>query len=270
MNTPADTLRTILSRVRAERRRAAALTLALATGAVGLAGLLAAVLLETVGAFPPVGRLALLGGWVGTTAFAASFIFSRVRRAVGTHETIARDIEHVYPEFNERLIAGWEFATRPVSGSRSLADSVVREAALVLEKVDLRPLISWRPVARSAGAFFVTFAVVCVSWFAFPDQVPSAFNRLVHPTVQFVTPPPFSFTLTPGNTRLVRGDTLTVKVRFSGSYPRSAVVFSRDLQTQAWRSDIVSVGDSALLIWQALQLRSDIEYRVVAGELESP
>ncbi|HQK23772.1 MAG TPA: hypothetical protein PLM66_12865, partial [Candidatus Latescibacteria bacterium] len=66
MNTPADTLRTILSRVRAERRRAAALTLALATGAVGLAGLLAAVLLETVGAFPPVGRLALLGGWVGT------------------------------------------------------------------------------------------------------------------------------------------------------------------------------------------------------------
>ncbi|OQB41951.1 MAG: hypothetical protein BWY06_00715 [Candidatus Latescibacteria bacterium ADurb.Bin168] len=269
-NTPADTLRTILSRVRAERRRAAALTLALATGAIGLAGLLAAVLLEALGAFQPAGRFALLGGWVGTTASATWFILSRVRRAVGTHETIARDIENAYPEFKERLVAGWEFATRQVSGSRSLADAVVHEAARVLEGVDLRPLISWRPVVRSAGAFFVAFAACCIFWFAFPDHIPSALNRLVHPTVRYVASPQFAFTLTPGDTRLVRGDTLTVTVRFSGSYPRSAVVFSRDLQTQAWRSDIVSVGDSARLIWQALQLRSDIEYRVVAGEVESP
>jgi hypothetical protein len=268
--TGAQILHETFARIHARRRTAALLTATFAACAIALGAFCAALAAETMGAFPPSGRVAL---WIGIfCASAAGTVFSihRVRTAIGTQETIARDIERRFPEFRERLIAGWEFATRPISGSRSLADAVVDDAANVLQRLDVRPLVSWRETVRGAVVLSAAVAAVAALWFAFPDSIPPGFARMLAPTETFRASAPFAFTVEPGNTRLLRGDTLSVRAVFTGSYPRRVAVLTRDLEAQVWRSDVVTVADSAVLVWQTAQLRSDLEYRIVAGEIESP
>lgn len=266
----APTLESMLHAVRGRRRVAALVYGALLTAAGLILALGAAVAAESLARLEPVGRL-FLWGLVGAVACGVgTYGFRTGWASVGALDEIASDIECRYPRFRERLVAGWEFATREVRGSQSLAEAVIGEAAELLTVVDLRPLTDWRPVLRASALAASTMLIIGGAFAFFPATLGAALGRLVSPTARFHAPVPFSIIVEPGETRLARGDTLTVRVGFQGQRPSRATVASRDLDTQVWRRDIMTVPDTGALVWRWPQMRTDAEYQVRAEEIASP
>jgi len=259
-----------LNAVRRRRRMAAALYALVLTATSVLVGLGLAVAVESVARLEPVGRV-ILWGFVAFGGGTVGMLSVRKRwKSAGDMNRVTLDVERRYPEFREHLIAGWEFATGDVHGSRCLADAVIREAAQLLATVDLRPLTDWRPLVRASAFAAVVLLSSALMLTLAPEAFFSAAARVLSPREQFRVAARFALAVEPGEIRLARGDTLAVHVRIDGQRPSRLVILSRDLDTQVWRRDVVSVPDTGLILWQWPQMRTDAEYQVHAEEVRSP
>lgn len=226
--------------------------------------------IEAVFTLPPTGRIvAWISASVSLLGFALWLFRSHWQRA-GSLQSIAEDVESIYPEFRERLVAGLEFSTRTIRGSRTLADAIIDEASAQLLRTDLRPLISYRPLVRSA-VIVSTFAVAFGSLlFLSPDTFGAAVVRFSHPTRVYSLAPSLVLNIDPGSTRIARGDTLSVRIGMSGDIPREIEVRFRDTDAPTWQRDVLPILDSSVVTWRWPHLRNDGEYRIVAGDISSP
>ena len=267
---PRTTLQAVLQSVHRRRQAAAALYGIFLTGAALALLVGIAVGIEAAAHLEPTGRLALWGAVIVGGGVLGVGAFRKGWRSVGDMGCIAADIEGRYPQFRERLIAGWEFETKGVRGSQSLADAVIAEAAALVRTVDLWPLTDWRPVLRAGALVTLASALLAGAFLLWPGTLTPALARLMSPTQSFRPPLALRLLVEPGDTRLARGDTLTVRVGFEGERPLRLAIMSRDLDAQVWRRDVVSVPDSEALVWQWPQMRGDAEYQVIAGEAKSP
>ena len=259
-----------LHTVRRHREMAAALAGALWTA---MAFALLVNLAATVEALAHLGIGGRAALWMVIAAGGAGIggaVFARAWRSVGDMPRIAADVERRYPAFRERLVAGWEFSTGPAHGSRSLADAVIGEAATLLASVDLRPLVSWAPASRAAVALVAALGVSAGSLVIWRDALLPAYARLLSPTEPFVAAAPFTMDVQPGDVRMAKGDTLTVRVRLAGRLPGRIEITSRQADAPVLRSDVVAVPPSGAVVWRWPQLRDDAEYQVIAGPIRSP
>ena len=124
-----------------------------------------------------------------------------------------------------RILTGWELAQEqwsrrggqtPRALTLSLANIAVADAAVAAGQIPLGQVAPVRPLGRSLGAIALLGVAVAALAVCLPGLVGTQWNRFVRP---FADVPPFSpieFKVTPGNTRVVYGSELEIRVTVIG------------------------------------------------------
>ncbi len=269
VNASAKIISRLTSVVR-QRKAVAVAAGVLAWLAVACAAAIAVAAIEAVGSFGPPVRTMLWATMFGLPTATAAFIAVRLWRQSGDAGATAIQIEHRYPEFRERLIAGVDFTSGPIHGSRSLAEAVVEEASDLLDDMDLGPLVDRRPLTRAVGALLAAMGIAGLSFAAFDGTLLPALARVMNPGQTFAPTARVALSVHPGDTRIARGDTLPVSIHADGDVPRRAIVSYRASENASWRRQSVALTDSGRGMWSWPLMREDATYRVEAGDAASP
>jgi hypothetical protein len=269
-NPPSDIVFPPITELLKSRRIAALFTALLRALAIGMLAGMCSLVLESIFRFPPTGRIVLLIIIAIAASVAGAISLVKLWASAGTPSTIAEEIERRHPEFEERLVAGLEFSSGLTAGSKDLAAAVTNEARLMLDDVDLRPMVNRRPMMRSATLVVAALVSIAVFRLSAGSSFNEALVRILAPTTSFEYDSPLTINVTPGDTRLARGDTLHVVIGFVGERPASVGIEKREAGSSEWTHTLISVPDTGVVQWQSEQLRSDIEYRAVTLDVVSP
>ncbi len=203
------------------------------TLAAALAVWTVAISLEVVGEFDSATRTGIYYGAVALCGLlAAWFLALPTGRYAGVlpgedDDTIARRVGAKIPEVGDRLVNTLQlyrmmYAGALVAGySSDLAEASIASQGGPLLNHDYTVIID--DDRRRRGIFFLlgSLAVMGGLFLGFPTAYSDGLNRLTRHDQFFVKPAPFTLTIEPGNRRLVRGDSVEIKVTATGIAPRT-------------------------------------------------
>jgi hypothetical protein len=232
----------------------------------------------------------------------AAWIVWRARRSIG-RAAVAAKVEGQFPELGQRVrtvIQYAEPAPDTVPASPSLVRALARDTEERTTGLEFRKLVPWLSFERRAVALFCAAAVAIVTLVVSPGLRTALLRMLLLP-LHYT-----GLTVEPGNTTLKAGEALEIKIVLSGRPVRSAswsyrkqgdaghwTTISLTADAEAARSESDGEGEgaghvtttsltttrspegAAKPLLGALNARlkdcqADLDYRVVAGEVESP
>jgi hypothetical protein len=192
--------------------------------------LLACIWLDLLWELPPALRLASMGGALAAVLLCMAGAAALARRC-GRPRRLARTLDHILQSGGE-IGAGADFAleARPMPPlSAGLAELAVRRAQRLALGVRGPQVVPLRPVYWSFGGVAALAAVVSMAAFGMPRLAWTQWLRFSDP---FGDHPPFSrveFTVEPGDTRVVYGAGLDIRVATAGeSVERLDLVLQND------------------------------------------
>ncbi len=247
---------------------------------VGLATLLLAELL--------LGAVFVLADWMwvlpaavralGLPAMVALAVILHFRaRRQYTRDQAAADVEAHFPELGQRLRTVVEYAepTRhPVAASPGLLKALGRDTDRRTARLDFGKLVPWRTFERRAVVSFVAVLFGLVALFM-NSELRTAALRMVLLPFHYTT-----LQVQPGDLTLKAGEELKLDVTLSGRPVKAAHWYYRDTNSGSeWTAASLAPGRDAkqpakplygTLTTSRKDCQADFDYRVVAGELESP
>lgn len=247
------------------------------TVGIAAATLLVALLIEAYFWLPPSGRLLMVGVVGAAIAMPLGLMIGKpLAELIGvrtglTEETVARNIGNAFESVGDRLINLLHLA----EGRGSISDDALREEAICDLGADVRDvpfeqLATFEKTRKAlrwalppvTGLFL--FALIA------PGTVSNAGHRLLSPGTSFERPAPFSWTVTPGDSTLVRGETLTISARPEGrELPGTAVLkIQREDETHVEETKIQADSTRAFRHQQS-SVRHPLRYRVASGRVTS-
>jgi hypothetical protein len=251
-----------------QRTRAALVT---ALVVLGLAGLLAAAdwLLVLPGAVRGLGLLAL----VAVAVVLLGRILLRPGWRFGRREAAA-EVESAFPDLGQRVCTTLEYA-EPSPDTMPAAPGLVRALATDTGRrtsaLDFGGLIPWRSLC-GLGAGLAGLLLVYVVLLATSGERRTAALRLFLLPVQYT-----NLQVKPGDESLKVGTDLTVQATLTGRPVKSAAVLYRTAGGANWTNLSLAPPDAAAghklsgtLQTTLKDCQNDLEYRVVAGPVESP
>jgi hypothetical protein len=216
-----------LARVRRAWKRTAVLS-GLAIVIVEALGIpLVAFLIDVLFRPGKAGRIAILAvGCLAVLCFAAKHVVAPMLRRIPDKQ-LALYVEEHSAEFEGALLAATEFGPEalPDDLDYPMVQSILREAELRAKKFDVRSAVDLSRL-RKYGALA---ALVCLLYAGigvlFPEPVSRHARRILVPWEEEVTPgpveatepevPPIEFTLSHGNTKLLRGTSFALEATLS-------------------------------------------------------
>ena len=204
----------------------------------------------------------LLGGWVVRP------LCTRV-----SLEALALQVERMFPELGQRLIGTlqlWPKRGGDREGySPDLIEAMVLQTEEIARVLDFNRVVDSRPLFRWAGLSGGLMGGVLLLWLAFPGFIGGALYRYAHPSTVFQRPVRTMVTVSPGNTGVLKGDSLAVQIALSGRVPASVHVFSREEDMAVWKDARLNTRgrDSLQYVWS--DLVTSMDYYVVAGDARS-
>ena len=213
-----------LARLR-RRRESVALGVGLTSGLTAFVLVaLIAIIAEMLGYFSIVGRTwlfwsALTVGLAGLFGFALPALLIRLGlRKRASDDELASAIGRHYPIVSDRLVNSLQL-TRPLFaqsadffGSPRFALAAFEHTYGSVREVDFNAIVDDRPLKRSALLFLFSVAIGAVLFFSMSSEMTAATGRLVHFRTFYQKPAPFTFVVTPGNARVMRGDSVRVTI----------------------------------------------------------
>src|ERR1700722_3290573 len=167
------------------RRRVRVLSVLYGIGIVVAAAIglfIAVALIDYLLDLPAIPRIVvILGALVGLGYLLTHWVVKPALTKLGLSE-VAGLIEHVFPDFNDRLRSTVDFITKGTPGSDAMKGRVVSEASELAGRYDLNSAIATKPVWTSAGA--AAAAVLFISLLGLilgPEYLSPAFSRLFMP-----------------------------------------------------------------------------------------
>ncbi len=217
----------------------------------------------------------LWGLFLGLIGYAVFRCVRRARQRV-SNQAIAVLVEEVIPELDEHLINAVQFAERD-SDNAPFVEELLAETDADLSATSGRQLFSQRPLVWSLKAL-AGFAVAALIGIAVtPRGMSHAIRRILTPMAGVR---PYTLTrildVSPGNTTVLRGETLPIKARFEGRLPDEAFVIWQRARGKTEEIKLESGGTDpaagALPKGECLLkgVFTDCSYRVVAGDAKSP
>jgi len=220
-------------------------------------------------------------GLVAMVALAVTLHFRAHRQY--SRDQAAAEAEAHFPELGQRLRTVVDYAEprgEIVPASPGLLRALGRDTDHRTAGLDFRKLVPWAAFERRAVVLFLTTSFGIVALFASPGLRTSALRMLLRP-VHYTT-----LEVEPGDLTLKAGDELTLKVTLSGRPVPSAHWFYREKKSdRGWISASLAPApppsappsqgrdrDGPLVGTLSTSLKdcqTDLDYRVVAGELES-
>jgi len=246
-----------------------------AVGAVAGVWLLAAVL-EASFWLGTAARTALAAA-VGTVAIgvAGALLARPLGRLVGllsgpSEETVARKVGEHHPKVADRLVNLLQLA----DGKRShapapLVDQAVQHLAHDLDDVSFDEVEDFGRARHALRLASLPLAGVLAFLLVAPSTFLGASERLLAPGTEFNRPAPFQLSLAPGDAQLVRGDSLRLTVRATGTPPETLELQIQD-STEEAIDRIQLQPDSAGTFRHTLSsVRQSFRYRVHAAPVHT-
>ena len=149
-----------------------------------------------------------------------------------SEEDVASLVGTRYPHIHDELANVLQLKrlhadTSVIGYSGGLIDAAFDRVDTATRDVDFNAAVD-RSKFRGAFRWMAIGVVASLSCIVFIAALRDASFRLVHYSQSFVPPPPFVFEITPGNARLIRGDSITVTIKTVGREPQHEIT----LQTQ--------------------------------------
>ncbi|MHC4251486.1 MAG: DUF4175 family protein, partial [Planctomycetota bacterium] len=261
--------------------RARGLTLALSLAALVMGGaFLAASVFDVAFRLGPFARALLLAASVILALWAAL----RARRGSPADERgAAREVEHNFPEIESSRSTAIEYGSDPEKteaySSREIVDGLVETTEARTEPLPFRRAVNWKAVKRAGAGVAAVGAVVLLYSLLLPHMAASTAARFWNPFSD--TPPPtwtVILSVDPGHREVGRGERVPVRARLGGSRPDSVRVLYRGEGDDEWLASNMSADmegdaegrDDGRVFLRTLRVTRRTEYRVVAGDAESP
>jgi len=268
----------VTSALRSLRRREVAIYLlrgAAVAASIFLSTAIALSIAEARLYLPPAIKLTS----IGLMALLVAYIFIRfgtapLRRKDPELELALR-LEELYPEFRGRLVGAIQLWPRrggnPEGYSVEMIEAVTDQSWEILSKCDVSRAVRTTPLLRPLLALAAALAVSALVLISFPGEMPAAIARLLKPTAAFVREPRTHISVSPGDTEVLKGGSLDVKLTLSGDIPATASVFTRAADGGTWeRMRIDNVRRDSTLSCRIGPLLETIHYYAAAGEVKSP
>jgi len=249
---------------------------AVALGSVAALWLLAATLEATLWLEPGLrtGLVVLVGAlFLGV---GAAFIARPLGRLVGlldgpSEEAVARTVGERYPTVADRLVNLLQLA----EGQRSHApapyvDRAVQHLAEQVDDVPFEEVADFEPARTAARWATLPLLAALVVLLAAPSTFLDASERLLAPQTHFDRPAPFDLAVTPGDARLVKGDSLRITVQATGTVPDAATLLLRSRDDESPQRIALEADPTGTFRHVVPNVRRPLRYRVVASPVRTP
>lgn len=253
-------------------------------GTVILSCLSVLMLLELLFHFDATGRtIFVVLSAVAFVACATWFVLRPILRLVGFLKVeddfaIAKRVGDYFPTIRDGLTNFLQLRQEATNGaslySMDLLEASFSDFADLVKPIDFNHSVDESAIAAMRKWFAGSAIGMLMLFILFPASTPAAFFRLAHFNTEFAAPPKYTFDVSPGNTEVVKGEKVAIKVRLSTAdelvfRPKVLDLFYR-VQGQD-RFDQMSLGrDSAGTYQGTLQdVKSSTEYFVRASDVES-
>jgi len=151
----------------------------------------------------------------------------------------SRQIGHFYPELSDTVENSYYLITKKQNDAVSpgLLTAAINQYLQRLAGYDFEKRLDVKNYLPAATiAFPVLISAFILLGFKF-DNVLHSTRRLLNPTNEYIQLAPFQFVVNPGNTRLIKGLSLTVEVQYEGPALRSGLINLWTLENKKdWQS----------------------------------
>ncbi len=139
-------------------------------------------------------------------------------RPRATDDELASSVGHHFPIVSDRLVNTLQL-TRPLFaesstliGSPAFAMAAFQSAYSSVRDVDFNAIVEERPVKRSALIFFFSLMLGLALFVSAKEEMLGASGRLIHHRTFYQKPAPFTFVVSPGDKRVMRGDSVRLVI----------------------------------------------------------
>jgi hypothetical protein len=262
-----------LDAVRTRRQRVELQSGMLVFGTTIVLSIVIAALFELLLALGTTGRTVLF------LALAALFlvllawhVLQPLLRSLGVLRSIndfalAAQIGTFFPQIHDRLLNLLQLDKEISSGtslySPELVDASFADLAENISGLDFTSSVDRVPVKRARNFFLLSMVGAILVAVTSPTHFYNSLFRLVHFNTEFVTPPAFTFEISPGNKEVTKGQAVEVGVRVHATSLDGSLPGDRALEL-LWRQE----GQSA---YERMDLRPDSTglYRTVLQSVRS-
>ncbi len=217
----------------------------------------------------------LLAGWatesdlrsaavvaIGLGLIAAGIVFVTTRRDSRNLLTAARQVEHQFPDLDQRLLAAMEQqAGWPIGQFGYLQELVVREAVEHSLRNEWRQTVSANRLARARrihSAAVALMACALLVAFAFAPAAPLAGNLVAKRS----SSADHQVVVEPGNTSIERGTDLLVMARFPGPLPADVHIVFETAPGKSNRLPLAKSLNDPLFGGRIPSVATDLTYHV--------
>ena len=129
---------------------------------------------------------------------------------------LAKTVGASFPQIHDRLLNLLQLHQEIVAGkslySPELVDASFQDLTHNIRDLDFTASIDGSPVQRSTKLFAVILFGAVLLVFTSPGQFVDALFRITHFNTEFVAPAEFAFEVTPGNSEVIKGQTVPIAV----------------------------------------------------------
>lgn len=145
---------------------------------------------------------------------------------------IALDIGQHFPQFSDTLVNVYQLITRPPveNESASLRQAAIHSNLNEIDPVDFNSKLSPRdflPSLKMVSA--VCAAVLILLGFQF-NEISRSTLRLLNPANEYLPKPDYQFVVAPGNTKIIRGQSVRFEVKYFGPRLRGCQLLLQNTQ----------------------------------------
>ncbi len=277
-----------LSRLRRARERVAVGIGASRAASIIIASILVALLIEATFHLSITGRtilffttIALSLASLGLLAFPAAAEMLGFKKRL-SDEALASKIGEHFTEVEDRLVNVLQLASNSresVFGSPSFASAAFAGTYQSIRHIDFNKIIDERPMRRAFILFFLTIATTLGSFLIGGSDLAAAGGRMIHFRTFYQKPAPFQFALRPGNSKVLRGESVKIVVRTNGEQLRNATLQYREgsagefesieLKAHPLDSSVTKAGGILTEFVYEIHPQHSTEYYVETREIES-
>ena len=203
-----------------------------------------------------------------------------ILRSVDDFE-LARIVGASFPQIHDRLLNILQLHQEIVAGkslySPELVDASFQDLAQNIRDVDFTVSIDASPVVRSTKLFAVSVFGSALLVFTSPGQFVDALFRIAHFNSEFISPAEFALKVSPGNSEVIKGQTVQIAVRIQTVHllPEVAHQHALDLfwrleGTQSFEHAELRPDSAGTYKTTFQNIRGTTEYYATISNAESP
>lgn len=214
-------------------------------------------------------RMVLFGSFVASVcAFFAIFLLPVLARATGIKnrpdiEQIALRIGYVYPDIKDRLCNSLQLIdniNKPNGTSTTLAIAAFQNVYSISKDKDFDAIINKKSLKKVALLFFIAFIFSATILGIFSSSLGYSLYRIIHWNESFLPPAPFSLTIEPLNTNILRGEKAIITIKAQGQPPDIIELHIKETQQEEFDKYILRLDSGNVYRYEIFSIKNSVEY----------